>query len=73
MAGKFLPLAWNSLTLATLAACPDRGLRRARRPMVFGFETECLSMKVASSVAGLGYAIPGTVIAVGVLIPFALI
>lgn len=28
-------------------------------------------MKLASSVAGLGYAIPGTVIAVGVLIPFA--
>ena len=28
-------------------------------------------MKAASSIAGLGYAIPGTVIAVGVLIPFA--
>ena len=28
-------------------------------------------MKAASSVAALGYAIPGTVIAVGVLIPFA--
>ncbi|MGI9505715.1 MAG: ABC transporter permease, partial [Geminicoccaceae bacterium] len=65
----FLPLAWNSLTLATLAASLTvifavlvaYGVRL--RPSAL--------MKVASSVAGLGYAIPGTVIAVGVLIPFA--
>lgn len=69
MAGKFLPLAWNSFSLAALAALltvmlavlVSYGLRL--RPS--------LPMKIASSVAGLGYAIPGTVIAVGVLIPFA--
>lgn len=69
MAGKFLPLAWNSFTLATLAA----SLTVVFAVLVaYGVRLRpSASMKAASSVAGLGYAIPGTVIAVGVLIPFA--
>ena len=69
MSGKFLPLAWNSLTLATLAA----GLIVAFAVLVaYGVRLRpSLPMRVTTSIAGLGYAIPGTVIAVGVLIPFA--
>ena len=69
MAGKFLPLAWNSFMLATLAAALTVGFA-----VLVGYGVRLrpsLLMKVASSIAGLGYAIPGTVIAVGVLIPFA--
>lgn len=69
MAGKFLPLAWNSLTLATLASGLTVGIAVL---VAYGVRLRpSLSMKIASSIAGLGYAIPGTVIAVGVLIPFA--
>jgi iron(III) transport system permease protein len=67
--GLFVELAWNSLTLATTAAVLTAGLAivvayalrlRPTRPM-----------RAAARVAGLGYAIPGAVIAIGVLIPFA--
>ncbi|MDH3662448.1 MAG: iron ABC transporter permease [Alphaproteobacteria bacterium] len=69
MAGKFLPLAWNSFTLATLAAALTVGFAVL---VTYGVRLRPnLPMKAAASVAGLGYAIPGTVIAVGVLIPFA--
>ncbi len=69
MAGKFLPLAWNSLTLAAMAALLTVGLAVL---VIYGVRLRPSPlMKTASSIAGLGYAIPGTVIAVGVLIPFA--
>jgi len=69
MAGKFLPLAWNSLTLAALAALLTVIFAVL---VIYGVRLRPTAlMKAASSVAGLGYAIPGTVIAVGVLIPFA--
>ncbi len=69
MAGKFIPLAWNSLTLAGLAACLTVTLAVL---VAYGVRLRpSLPMRLASSVASLGYAIPGTVIAVGVLIPFA--
>ncbi|MGI9510736.1 MAG: ABC transporter permease, partial [Geminicoccaceae bacterium] len=69
MAGRFLPLAWNSFSLATLAAGLTVGLAVL---VAYGVRLRPSAlMKAASSVAGLGYAIPGTVIAVGVLIPFA--
>ncbi|MGI9417204.1 MAG: ABC transporter permease [Geminicoccaceae bacterium] len=69
MAGKFLPLAWNSLTVASLAAALTVGLAVL---VTYGVRLRpSVPMKVAASIAGLGYAIPGTVIAVGVLIPFA--
>jgi iron(III) transport system permease protein len=69
MAGKFLSLAWNSFTLAALAA-----LLTVTLAVLVSYGVRLrpgLPMKLASSIAGLGYAIPGTVIAVGVLIPFA--
>ncbi len=65
----FLSLTFNSLRLAAIAALIALVLgllivycRRLRRDMF---------MRSAYRVLGLGYAIPGTVIAVGVLIPFA--
>jgi iron(III) transport system permease protein len=69
LAQKFAELAWNSFTLAAIAAvvivgCATLvayGLRLRPAPLLWA----------ASRVAGLGYAIPGAVIAVGVLIPFA--
>ncbi|MEZ5934412.1 MAG: iron ABC transporter permease [Alphaproteobacteria bacterium] len=69
MAGKFLPLAWNSLTLAALAAALTAAFAVL---VVFGVRLRPTAlMKTASRIAGMGYAIPGTVLAVGVLIPFA--
>jgi iron(III) transport system permease protein len=65
----FLELAWNSFTLAVIAAALTvalaivvaYGLRLRPTPV----------MRTSARIAGLGYAIPGAVIAVGVLIPFA--
>ena len=67
--GMFLGLAWHSLTLATLAAVLTAGLA-----IVVGYGLRLrptLVMRTSTRVAGLGYAIPGAVIAIGVLIPFA--
>ena len=66
---RYLGLLWNSVSLAGVSAVVavaaavivGYGLRlRPGRPM-----------RLAHRVAGLGYAIPGSVIAVGVLIPLA--
>ncbi len=66
---RFLGLAWNSFRLAamtavvavivTLLVCYAVRLRTNA------------TGRVAKRVAGLGYAVPGSVIAVGVLLPFA--
>ena len=64
---RFMSYAWNSLTLATVAAVVAVGLavvisysvRLQRNVLTLG----------AARVAALGYAIPGSVIAVGILIP----
>ena len=67
---RYLGLLWNSVSLAAISAIiavgaavvVSYGLRlRPGRPMRF-----------AHRVAGLGYAIPGSVIAVGVLIPLTM-
>lgn len=66
---EFVQLAWNSFYLAFLAAVIAVGFalllayahRLNRKKVVQG----------AVSVAGMGYALPGTIIAVGVIIPFA--
>ena len=65
-AGRFLVLARNSLTLAALAA----GLA-ALAALLLGFAARDAHKlpKLASRIVGLGYAVPGSVIAVGVLIP----
>lgn len=65
-AGRFLVLARNSFTLAALAA-----VLAALLALLLGFaarDGRRLSA-LASRIVGLGYAVPGSVIAVGVLIP----
>ena len=65
----FLQLASNTFTLAALAAALTAGLALMvgyglrLRPTPFS--------RAAARMASLGYAIPGAVIAIGVLIPFA--
>ena len=67
---RYLALVGNSVTLATVTACLAvplslllaYGVRRYRSA----------SVTTAVRVAGLGYAVPGSVIAVGTLIPFAM-
>ncbi len=67
--GRFAGLALNSITLATttavLAVAIATALAYAQR-LNPGHAT-----RLAARMASLGYAVPGTVIAVGVLIPFA--
>lgn len=66
---EFVNLVWHSLMLATLAAVfalllaliLGYGKRLRNDPLV----------NLAARIAAMGYAIPGTVIAIGVLIPFA--
>lgn len=65
----FVQLAWNSFYLAALAAlvavslslllCYAIRLNRSR------------SVRVSVGVAGLGYALPGTIIAIGIIVPLA--
>jgi iron(III) transport system permease protein len=67
--GLFLELAWNSFTLAAIAAVLTAALA-----IVVAYALRLRPtplMAAAARVAGLGYAIPGAVIAIGVLIPFA--
>jgi iron(III) transport system permease protein len=64
----FLGLAWHSLTLAAIAAALTAALA-----IIVGYGLRLRPtpvMRASARVAGLGYAIPGAVIAVGVLIPF---
>lgn len=69
--GRFWPLLAHSLLLASgaallilaLALLLGYGLRLRPHPLV----------RLAVRAAGLGYAVPGTVVAIGVLLPFAAI
>ncbi|MCC7251597.1 iron ABC transporter permease [Hyphomicrobium sp.] len=67
--GGFLRAAWNSLFLATLAAlvAVALGLLLSYAPRVAktGFT------RFAAQMSGFGYALPGAVLALGVLIPLA--
>ncbi|MFC3283277.1 ABC transporter permease [Litchfieldella rifensis] len=66
---RFLDFAWNSLTLATLASVVavslavilSYGVRLHPGPLT----------RTATRISAMGYAIPGSVVAVGILIPFA--
>jgi iron(III) transport system permease protein len=66
---QFLNLMWNSIMLAASAALIATvlalfmayGKRRISNPLT----------RIAVNLSGMGYAIPGTVIAVGVMLPFA--
>jgi iron(III) transport system permease protein len=67
--GGFLKAAWNSMLLATLAAAVAvaLGLLISYAPRVAktGFT------RTAAQISGFGYALPGAVLALGVLIPLA--
>lgn len=66
---RFARLAWNSLTLAAVAA-----FIAVACALVVGYAVRMragIAERAASRVAGLGYAIPGVVIAVGVMVPLA--
>jgi iron(III) transport system permease protein len=68
-AGGFLSAAWNSVMLASTSAAVAVALALlivyARRIAANGFT------RLAVRLAGLGYAFPGTVLAIGLLIPLA--
>lgn len=66
---EFMVLIGHSLQLAGMAALLALGLA-----LFLGYGRRMLRgrlLRIAVRIAGLGYAVPGTVIAVGVIIPFA--
>ncbi len=66
---SFLSLAWNSFHLAFLAALIATALA-----LVLGYAKRNAASRAARlsvDVSGLGYAIPGAIIAVGVIVPLA--
>jgi iron(III) transport system permease protein len=66
---RYLSLLWNSVSLAGISA-----IVALAAAVVVGYGLRLrpgLPMRVAHRISGLGYAIPGSVIAVGVLIPLA--
>ncbi len=66
--GDFLLLAWHSFELAGLASLLALALAMA---LAYGQRVQGgRALAALARFAGMGYAIPGTVIAVGVLIPF---
>lgn len=67
--GPFLVLVWHSLSLATTAALLALVLALV---LAYGKRLRpSLGKETAVRVAGMGYAVPGTVIAIGVVLPFA--
>ena len=65
----FIKLVWHSLMLAGLAA-----LFALLLALILGYGKRLSNdplVNLAARIAAMGYAIPGTVIAIGVLIPFA--
>ena len=67
---RFLRLAFNSFTLAAITAVLAIIVAVI---MAYGVRLDPGRMTVAANrIAAMGYAVPGTVIAVGVLIPFAI-
>ena len=67
---RYLGLLWNSVSLAGISA-----IVAVSAAVIVGYGLRLrpgAPMRLAHRVAGLGYAIPGSVIAVGVLIPLAL-
>jgi iron(III) transport system permease protein len=63
---RFAILARNSFALASLAAIVATGLALL---VAYGARTRRWLPRLAARLAGLGYAVPGAVIAVGILIP----
>src|SRR3546814_11631626 len=66
---RYLELVGNSVTLAAVPALPAVGLAAL---MAYGRRLQgSPAVQLATRLAALGSAIPGTLIAAGVLVPFA--
>lgn len=67
--GQFLSEALNSLTLSVLAACIAVliGLFLAHAART----SRVMPVRIATLAASIGYAVPGTVLAIGILVPLA--
>ena len=66
---RFFSFAFNSLSLATIAALLAVGLAML---LSYGVRIHNTPFaRFSSRIAAMGYAIPGSVVAVGILIPFA--
>ena len=63
---RYVQLTFNTVTLATVTALLAVLLALA---VGYAARSASLAVRIANRVAGLGYAVPGAVIAVGVLIP----
>ena len=66
---SFLALVWNSFYLATLAA-----LIAVVCALVLGYarrNRDTRLVRASVGISGLGYAIPGAIVAIGVIVPFA--
>ena len=67
---RFLSLVWNTVKLGAMAAVLAVALA-----LLLGYGQRLQArqkvVRIAVRMAGMGYAVPGTVIAVGVIIPFA--
>src|SRR3546814_4846494 len=67
--GRYLELVGNSVPLATVTALLAVALGTL---MAYGRRLQGTPVvQLANRLAAMGYAIPGTIIAVGVLVPFA--
>lgn len=70
LTSTFFTLAWNSFYVAAVAS-----LIAVFFALLFAYAARLnknnLSVTTAVSTAGLGYALPGTIIAVGIIVPFA--
>lgn len=66
---SFMELAWNSFYLAFMAALIAVGM--ALLLAYAGRLSPQRSVHFSIATAGMGYALPGTIIAIGVIIPFA--
>ncbi len=67
---SFAALAWNSFYLAFIAACIAVSFALVLAYVKRLYERKKL-IRVAVTVSGTGYALPGTIIAIGVLISFS--
>lgn len=66
---NFIELAWNSFYLAAMASLIVVSLALILSYAIRLNNTK--SVKVSAGIAGLGYALPGTIIAIGTIVPLA--
>ena len=67
---NFVELAWNSFYLAALASLVVVSLALIMSYAI-RLNNRARSVRASVGIAGLGYALPGTIIAIGVIVPLA--